>query len=93
MSRWAQSDWVSGFFDKDSFVESLSGWARTVIVGRARLGGIPVGVIMPETQPVVSRSPADPASPESHETTVTQAGGVWYPDSAFKTAQVMGVVC
>lgn len=45
-------------------------------------------MILPETQPVVTRSPADPASPESHETTVTQAGGVWYPDSAFKTAQV-----
>ena len=87
-----QSEWVSGFFDRGTFVESLAGWARTVIVGRARLGGIPVGVILPETQPVVTRSPADPASPESHETTVTQAGGVWYPDSAFKTAQV-GCVC
>ena len=84
-----QGEWVSGFFDKGSFIESLGGWARTVITGRARLGGIPVGVILPETQPVVTRSPADPASPESHETTTTQAGGVWYPDSAFKTAQVV----
>ncbi len=80
--------WLSGFFDRDSFREYLGGWARTVIIGRARLGGIPVGVITPESQPVVTRTPADPASPESHEITVTQAGGVWYPDSAFKTAQV-----
>jgi hypothetical protein len=37
-----QGEWLSGFFDKGSFTEYLSGWARTVIVGRARLGGIPV---------------------------------------------------
>ncbi len=29
-----------GFFDKDSFTETLDGWAQGVVVGRARLGGI-----------------------------------------------------
>ena len=28
--------WVSGFFDKDSFTETLAGWGKTVVVGRAR---------------------------------------------------------
>ena len=28
--------WLSGFFDKDSFVETLDGWAKTVVCGRAR---------------------------------------------------------
>ena len=32
---------VSGFFDRDSFDEIMAGWAKTVITGRARLGGIP----------------------------------------------------
>jgi len=39
------SQWLSGFFDKRSFREAFSGWAQTVVVGRARLGGIPMGVI------------------------------------------------
>ena len=33
--------------------------------------------------------PADPANPESRETLVQQAGQVWFPDSAYKTAQAI----
>ena len=40
-------EYLSGFFDRGSFKEALSGWAKTVVVGRARLGGIPMGVIAP----------------------------------------------
>jgi acetyl-CoA carboxylase carboxyltransferase component len=32
-----------------SFVETFEGWAKTVVTGRAKLGGIPVGVIAVET--------------------------------------------
>lgn len=32
--------------------------------------------------------PADPALAESKESVLVRAGQVWYPDSAFKTAQV-----
>ncbi len=39
------NNWQSGFFDRNSFVEALGGWAKTVVVGRGRLGGIPLGVI------------------------------------------------
>ena len=35
--------------------------------------------------------PADPANADSEAKTVSQAGQVWFPDSAFKTAQV--IVC
>ncbi|ROT38258.1 acetyl-CoA carboxylase [Sodiomyces alkalinus F11] len=78
-----------GLFDKDSFVETLGGWARTVVVGRARLGGIPMGVIAVETRTVENVIPADPANPDSIEQVVQEAGGVWYPNSAFKTAQAI----
>lgn len=37
--------------------------------------------------------PADPASPESVEVTMHQPGGVWFPDSAFKTAQAIKDFC
>ncbi|KAI0016324.1 acetyl-CoA carboxylase [Xylariomycetidae sp. FL0641] len=78
-----------GLFDKDSFVEALGGWARTVVVGRARLGGIPMGVIAVETRTVENVTPADPANPDSVEQVTNEAGGVWYPNSAFKTAQAI----
>ncbi|KAK3302684.1 acetyl-CoA carboxylase [Chaetomium strumarium] len=78
-----------GLFDKDSFVETLGGWARTVVVGRARLGGIPMGVIAVENRSVENVTPADPANPDSIEQVVNEAGGVWYPNSAFKTAQAI----
>jgi acetyl-CoA carboxylase/biotin carboxylase 1 len=42
-------EWLSGFFDEGSFQETLSGWAQTVVVGRARLGGLPMGVIAVES--------------------------------------------
>ena len=32
--------------------------------------------------------PADPANADSEARTVSQAGQVWFPDSAYKTAQV-----
>lgn len=59
-----------GFFDKDSFVETLGNWAKTVVTGRARLGGIPCGVIAVETRAVECIHPADPANPDT-ETTVS----------------------
>ncbi|KAN0082290.1 Acetyl-CoA carboxylase, central region domain containing protein [Elaphomyces granulatus] len=80
---------LSGLFDRDSFEETLGGWARTVVVGRARLGGIPIGVIAVESRSVDNVTPADPANPDSMEMVTTEAGGVWYPNSAFKTAQAL----
>lgn len=84
-----EEGFLPGLFDKDSFQETLSGWARTVVVGRARLGGIPVGVIGVETRSVENVIPADPANPDSTEQVSTEAGQVWYPNSAFKTAQAI----
>ncbi|PVU96100.1 hypothetical protein BB561_001384 [Smittium simulii] len=83
------NQWQSGFFDNDSFVEVLGGWARTVVTGRARLGGIPVGVIAVETRVVENVTPADPANITSQEQVTMEAGGVWYPNSAYKTAQAI----
>ncbi|KAJ7252734.1 acetyl CoA carboxylase [Mycena haematopus] len=83
------SAWTSGFFDKGSFQETLSGWAQTVVVGRARLGGIPMGVIAVETRTVERVVPADPANPASFEQRIMEAGQVWYPNSAYKTAQAI----
>jgi hypothetical protein len=78
-----------GFFDRGSFDEVMCQWARTVVVGRARLGGIPMGVIAVETRPIELQLPADPANPDSEAKILSQAGQVWFPDSAYKTAQAI----
>lgn len=59
------NDWESGFFDQGTFDEIMKPWAQTVIAGRARLGGIPVGVIAVETRTVELNLPADPANLDS----------------------------
>ncbi|XP_014207408.1 acetyl-CoA carboxylase isoform X3 [Copidosoma floridanum] len=81
--------WESGFFDRGSWQEIMRPWAQTVVTGRARLGGIPCGVIAVETRTVELHLPADPANFDSEAKTVSQAGQVWYPDSAYKTAQAI----
>ncbi|KAF8075011.1 cytosolic acc1, acetyl-CoA carboxylase [Lyophyllum atratum] len=68
------SEYLSGFFDKGSFQETLSGWAQTVVVGRARLGGVPMGVIAVETRTIERIVPADPANPASFEQRIMEAG-------------------
>ena len=78
-----------GFFDKGSFKEYLAGWGKSVVVGRARLGGIPFGAIAVETRQVEQVVPADPADPNSREAILPQAGQVLYPDSSYKTAQAI----
>ncbi|XP_053444554.1 acetyl-CoA carboxylase 2 isoform X1 [Nycticebus coucang] len=81
--------WQSGFFDHGSFKEIMAPWAQTVVTGRARLGGIPVGVIAVETRTVELVVPADPANLDSEAKIIQQAGQVWFPDSAYKTAQAI----
>lgn len=80
---------MRGFFDAGSWIEYLEGWGRTVITGRARLGGIPMGVIAVETRSVDRLVPADPSNSESCEVKESMGGKVWFPDSAFKTAQAL----
>lgn len=52
--RWLiegqEDEGLTGLFDKGSFFEVLGEWAKTIVCGRARLGGIPVGVIAVESE-------------------------------------------
>jgi acetyl-CoA carboxylase/biotin carboxylase 1 len=65
---------MAGFFDRGSFQEYLAGWGKSVVVGRGRLGGIPMGAIAVETRLVDKVIPADPADPNSREAVLPQAG-------------------
>mmetsp|Transcript_14027 Transcript_14027/g.20077 ORF Transcript_14027/g.20077 Transcript_14027/m.20077 type:complete len:2365 (+) Transcript_14027:253-7347(+) len=84
-----RGEWMSGFFDKGSFTETLAGWAKSVVVGRARLGGIPMGVIITENRTAENIKPADPADVKASEAVIQEAGCVWFPNSAYKTAQAI----
>jgi len=79
----------AGLLDQDTFIEYLPDWAKTVVIGRGRLGGMPVGVIVTENRTVDKSILADPANLESKPQTAMQAGQVWFPDSAYKTAQAI----
>lgn len=85
----AGTDDASGFFDKGSFKEYLDAWGKSVVIGRGRLGGIPMGAISVETRLVERVIPADPADPNSREAILPQAGQVLFPDSSYKTAQAL----
>uniref|UniRef100_A0A183BK10 Acetyl-CoA carboxylase n=1 Tax=Globodera pallida TaxID=36090 RepID=A0A183BK10_GLOPA len=63
-----------GLFDRGTFDEIMSGWAKTIITGRARLRGLPVGVVAVETRTVECELPADPATQDSQSRLVQQAG-------------------
>ena len=83
------TDDAAGFFDKGSYKEYLDGWGKSVVIGRGRLGGIPMGAISVETRLVEKIVPADPADPNSREAILPQAGQVLFPDSSYKTAQAL----
>lgn len=88
-TRTDDGQWLSGFCDEGSFQEYMAGWGKTVVVGRGRLGGMPIGIVAVETRSVERHIPADPADSSSHDIKEAQAGQVWFPDSAFKTAQAI----
>lgn len=76
--RQTEAGFETGFFDDGSFTETLAGWGKSVVTGRARLGGIPMGVIAVETRLMEQRVPADPADPESREAVLPQVMQLLY---------------
>lgn len=80
---------TTGLFDRGSWMESMEKYAKTVVTGRATLGGIPCGVVLVETRLSKKHCPADPADPSSASSFILQAGQVWYPDSARKAAEAI----
>ena len=63
--RNSSNKWETGFFDYGSWTELMSCWAQTVVTGHARLGGIPVGVVVAESRTIELNVPADPANSKS----------------------------
>ncbi|XP_059351478.1 acetyl-CoA carboxylase 1-like [Daphnia carinata] len=81
-------EWEYGFFERGSFDEIRATWVQTVICGMARLDGIIVGVVAIETRMVELIVPVDSANLDSEAKVISQAGQIWFPDSAYKTVQI-----
>jgi len=88
-TRTDDGGWLTGFCDEGSFCEYMPGWGKTVVIGRGTLGGMPIGIVAVETRSVTRHIPADPADPTTHDIREAQVGQVWFPDSAYKTAQAI----
>ncbi len=82
-------DMLNAFYDNGSFTECMADWGKSVVAGRACLGGLPLGIIAVETRTSEKTVPADPAFAGAQQTVEQQAGQVWFPDSSFKTAQAI----
>ncbi|ULT93021.1 hypothetical protein L3Y34_002895 [Caenorhabditis briggsae] len=82
-------DGKQGIFDFGSFDEICTSWAASIVTGRAKLNGLPVGVIGSQWKSYEKQQLADESVEKSEEVTVTRAGQVWYPESAFKTSQAI----
>ncbi|ULT84449.1 hypothetical protein L3Y34_013254 [Caenorhabditis briggsae] len=78
-----------GICDTMSFDEICGDWAKSIVAGRARLCGIPIGIVASEFRNFTTTVPADPALEGSQLQNIQRAGQVWYPDSAFKTAEAI----
>ncbi|KAI9168413.1 acetyl-coenzyme-A carboxylase [Blastocladiella emersonii ATCC 22665] len=72
--------WVGGFFDRGSWMETMDGWSKTVVVGHGRLGGVPIGAIAVETRGVEAVIPTDPANLDpAEQTAIRDLGHVGLP--------------
>lgn len=84
------ADGKRGLLDAGSWTEYLESWAKSVVIGRGKLGGVPVGIICTENRSIESNVPSDPGKMDGNRPVpIRQAGQVWYPDSAWKTAQAL----
>lgn len=76
-------------FDKNSFEEQMAGWAPSVRVGRAAIGGSPVGIVVTAPETTTAVKLADPADLSSAEKTITYEPRVMYADGVSKVAQTV----
>lgn len=86
-SNYKMEKMIESILDYDSFFETMSNWAGSVITGRGKIDGMPIGILATNTNPSKQKVPVDPGEPNSSEYEINYSGSVWYPNSSQKTAQ------
>ncbi|KAF4696833.1 Acetyl-CoA carboxylase [Perkinsus olseni] len=89
LNKMPHVDGPDCIYDKHSFEEQMEGWAPSVRVGRAAIGGSPVGIVMSATETTTAVRLADPADLSSSEKTITYEPGVLYANGVSKVAQTV----
>ncbi|EER03062.1 acetyl-CoA carboxylase 2, putative [Perkinsus marinus ATCC 50983] len=78
-----------GILDVGTFTEFRAGFAKAAVVGRGRLGGIPVGVVLSENRTTTKHLDEEGKPIDFPPNSVSEAGQVWFPDSARKTYEAL----
>ena len=78
---------IDTIMDDDSFLELQGNWAKSMVIGRARVGGKAIGILA--NNPIATKKsiPVEPGNMDSETQTLTQSGSLWYPDNTLKTSQ------
>ena len=82
-------DLLNSLLDKNEFFELMENWAPSIITGRGKIGGLPLGIIAANNVVSYKNTPADPADPSSEISNKMQSPCVLYPDSSLKFSQTV----
>jgi biotin carboxylase/acetyl-CoA carboxylase carboxyltransferase component len=80
---------LGAVLDGGRWCETMRGYARSTLTGRAYINNQPFAVVVGNTATTYKTVPADPGNVETKAQQSTNSGKVWYPDSAYKTAQTI----
>lgn len=78
--------------DKNTWMETMKDYGKTVISGRARINDKSYGIICSNVNNCEKRIPVDPGNLLSSSITEIQATSVLFPDSSYKMAQTINDV-
>jgi biotin carboxylase/acetyl-CoA carboxylase carboxyltransferase component/biotin carboxyl carrier protein len=75
--------------DGGVWCETMKMYARSTLTGRAYIGGTPFALVIGNTDNTTTTQPVDPGNVLTSIQNTVHSGRVWYPDSAYKTAQTI----
>ena len=81
--------WLGKILDGGVWCETMAGYARSTLTGRAYIHDTPFALVVGNTATTYKVIPADPGNIESRIQKSAHSGRVWHPDSAYKTAQTI----
>lgn len=81
------NSFINQIIDNNSFIETMESYAKTVITGRARIGGKSFGLIYNINNIVDKYTPCDPGNINSSIIIEKQSPNILYPDTSYKIAK------
>jgi len=82
-------DLMGHIIDAGTFLETMNSYAKTVITGRARIGGQAYAVIYNNEAITEKFIPCDPANLATEVSYLKQSPNILYPDTSYKIAKTI----